>query len=191
MEDEIRLISTLIKAMGYCSDQENYKALGKITKHTFEQVDNSDDLRLKYLQSKLDNCGEKQPFDNESELEEKYNALIEESAKAGVAESQYLYACRLYESSLYTDASLLYKLSANQGYPPSQYCFGLDLFNGVGVKKNPEEGLHYIELAAGRLYEFALDFLIALYSEDDSKLGIMKYELYSKMLRWVEKDELL
>ena len=80
-----------------------------------------------------------------------YYTLLENSAKKGCKEAQYIIANKLYDEKKYIDAILLYKKSADKGFAPSQWCYGIDTFNGIKniYKRDIEEGLEYISYSAG------------------------------------------
>ena len=122
------------------------------------------------------------------EDEKNYENKLLESSKKGCKEAQYLIANRLYDDGKYIEALKLYKESANSGYAPSQWCYGLDHFNGIkGVlQPNVEKGLTYISYSAGQLYDYAIEFLIDIYSKGSQgiKPDNKKVEYYKTMLKW-------
>lgn len=115
---------------------------------------------------------------------EKYYYLLKKSADKGCKEAQYIIANKLYDEKKYVDAIKLYKESADKGYALSQWCYGIDNYNGIKdiYPKNIEEGLKYISYAAGQKYEFAIDFLIDFYSSTYKDIEKVKY--YKCMLEW-------
>jgi len=131
-------------------------------------------------------------FKNSNEeaiYDKKYYELLLKSSQKGCKEAQYLVANRLYENKDYKNAMELYRKSALQGYANSQWCYGIDLFNGIeGVlEKDEKEGLFFIELSAGQLYEYAIDFLIDLYKNGYGTIRANSnlYKRYKLMSKWV------
>lgn len=119
-------------------------------------------------------------------VDDKYNQLNAECAAIGFPGAQYQTGCRLREQGKSELALELFKSAANQGHAASQYCFGLQTFYGDGTAKDEAAGLIYIEMAAGRLYEYALDFLIGLYGPEGARPNPEREALYSKMLAWAK-----
>jgi len=175
-KSEVRLLDLLIDAYGYC-DEIGSDVIYKIIQEKTNKLSNHNHPKAPYFQAVI-------PKLHSDISEAKYNALMEKSSNDGVAEAQYQYASRLYEMGKHNSAVKLYKVAADQGHPESQYCYGIDAYNGVGVEENKEAGLEYIELAAGQLYDWALEWLIQFYKNDASLDGIKKSQKYSKMLIW-------
>jgi hypothetical protein len=125
----------------------------------------------------------------EEEVYEKtyYNYMLK-SSNMGCKQAQYIIANRLYEKKQFHEAVGLYKKSAENGYAPSQWCFGIDTFNGIEnvVEANPTRGIEYIEYSAGQLYEYAIEFLIELYSlgHEEIEPDAKKVLFYKKSLKW-------
>jgi TPR repeat protein len=180
------LLAALSRAYGYCHKEKDQDVIGVLISEKLEVLIKTDDPRVKHLQATLPNLGSQESYVNAEAFDLAYDKLMKEAADGGVAEAQYQYACRLYEQGNLSEAVGLYREAADKGYPPAQYCYGLDRYNGVGTDKNIVEGLKYIKLAAGRLDEYALAFLVELYSKDSSEEGTGNHQLYLKMLSWVE-----
>lgn len=183
IESEITLVDRLIDVLGYC-DVDSYETISQLADTKLKALAQSGHPKLPYLHAYMPQIGMEG-----GELDKRFNELIKQSSDSGVPQAQYTHACHLYECGDFHSAVNLYKLSADNGFPPSQYCYGLDLYNGVGIHKNESEGLYFIELAAGRLYNLALEFLIGIFQNDSSVDGKKKFEHYSKMLSWSERYE--
>lgn len=181
VESDVALVEILMDSLGYC-DEETSSIIMKIVESKLESLAKSQHPKVAYLQAHLPQFGK-----DSEELDLRFNSLMKVSSDAGVAEAQYEHACRHWERGEHQTAISLYKVSAEQGYPPSQYCYGLGLYDGIGIEKNEIEGLHFIELAAGQLYNLALEFLLSRYQDDASAKHIEKRGLYSKMLVWSEE----
>lgn len=54
------------------------------------------------------------------------------------------------------EAARLYRLSADMGYAPAQYCYSACLYNGQGVQRNPQLAEQYWRLACAQKYPPAL-----------------------------------
>jgi len=188
ISSSLKCIELLVKAVGYCSDEKEIDSIMHIISEKTKPLLKVDDPRVKYMQANLPNFGNIEPHKSPEESEALYNQLMEESAEGGVAEAEYQHACRLYESGKLNEAVALYQNSADKGYPPSQYCYGLAMFNGVGISKDTEEGLKYIKLSAGRLDDYALEFLVNLYDEGNSQGDIQSHNHYLKLLSWAESQ---
>ena len=181
-ESEIVLVGLLLDALGYCGE-DSYDIILQIADTKLKALAKSGHPKFAYLQAHMPQFG----MDAE-EQELRFNSLIKQSSDAGVPQAQYEHACRLWEQDEHLAAVALYKASADKGFPPSQYCYGLGLFNGVGILKNETTGLYFIELAASRLYNLALEFLKGHYGNDLSVQGRKKFKLYSNMLIWSQKQ---
>ena len=175
---EAKLVEMLIDTLGYC-DEDTYELISQVAKKKLKSLQNLKPKKLAYIEAYLPNSAL-----SSDELDTWFNAKMKQSSDAGVPEAQYQHACRLWERGDHTAAVDLYKASADQGYPKSQYCYGLGLRDGVGISQDKTKGLFYIELAAGRLYSYALEYLIVLYRDNQSVEGGEKFKLYSKMLTW-------
>ncbi len=179
-KSKTNLVECLIDVLGYC-DAETYELISKITTTKLKDLEKHKSKKFAYLQAHLP-----PPAMSSDELDTWFNAKMKQSSDAGVPEAQYQQACRFWERGDHTAAVDLYKASADQGYPKSQYCYGLGLRDGVGIAQDKPKGLFYIELAAGRLYNYALEYLLGLYRDDLSVEGREKFKLYSNMLTWSE-----
>jgi uncharacterized protein len=62
-------------------------------------------------------------------------------------------------------ALLLYEISAKGGFAPAQYEYGLALYNGDGIDKNPKEGLMWLQKASRQGHEKARKFLASIVFE--------------------------
>jgi len=179
---ELKLVGLLIDALGYC-DPETYDTLFQMVERKLKALARFDHKDIAYLQAHVPQSAKMSSAD----VDARFNSLIKQSSDAGCAEAQYQYACRLWEQGDFEGAITLYKASADQGYPPSQYCYGLGLRDGVGIRRDQGKGLFYIELSAGRLYDLALEYLIAFYRDNQTAKGKDKSKLYSQMLNWSER----
>lgn len=181
--EEIKSLRLLIEAMFHTS-AETYEELKGYIQSRMEVFKNTDHPDILYFQAMM--LEAKSPY-IVKEYETKYLELISKSAKGGCKEAQYIYANRLYENQEYKKAVEFYKKSALQGYASSQWCYGIDLFNGIeGVLgRDKEKGLFFIELSAYQLYEYALDFLIESYKRGSIEMNTSKYKQYQMMLEWI------
>ena len=187
--NDVKLVGQLLDAYGNC-DEDSSEVIYQLAYTKLQTILKGGHPRAPYLQALMPILESDDKYDvSVSEHDAQFNALMKQSADAGVPQAQYEHACRLYEQGHHRAAVRLYKLSADNGFPPSQYCYGLDVYNGVGTDANEVEGLHFIELAAGRLYNLAIEFLIHLYRDDKSGEGSKKFDLYSRMLVWSEQYE--
>ncbi len=182
MKSQLKLADLLSQAIGYCSEDQSeilQKMLGDILENSLI----SGDIYAKYLKAiSLDQ--------KDSESEELYEKLLYESAVGGIPEAQYIYGCILYDKGVLDEAMKFYMSSAKRGYAKSQWCYGTDLFHGTGgLDKDEVSGLFYIELAAGQLYNYALEFLVGLYSKGNDSIEkcSIKVNKYSMMLAWIKK----
>lgn len=178
IQSQIRLIQMLMDVLGLCSE-EDFETVLKILNRNFEDFARSEHpslfaLRAHMPQTNLDSA----------ESDVRFNTLMQKGAAAGDPQAQYEHGCRLWEDGQFSAAVKLYKQSAKNGFPASQYCYGLALLSGEGVEKSEAEGLRFIELAAGRLYTLAIECLIGIFENDRSENGLRKLELYSEMLEW-------
>ena len=184
IDAEVKLVGLLLDALG-CSDAHTYDTLFQMIETKLNALSKTDHSEIAYLQAHLPL---QQPAKlSSADFDARFNALMKQSADAGCAEAQYHHACRLWERGEFKAAISLYKASANQGFPQSQYCYGLGLRDGVGIEQDRAEGLFYIELSAGRLYNYALEYLIVLYRDDESAEGRANLDLYLQMLAWSER----
>ncbi|MEE9494755.1 MAG: hypothetical protein V3W04_15455 [Gammaproteobacteria bacterium] len=180
----MKLADLLSQAIGYCSEDQSevlQKMLRKILEAPFEEGD----FYAKFLKAislnKIDSASEKL-----------YETLLHDCAAGGISEAQYIYGCILYDKGKQDEAIKYYLISANNGYSKSQWCYGTDLFHGTGgLQKDEAEGLFYIELAAGQLNNYALEFLVDLYSRENGSIRkcSRKAKKYSMMLEWAENRE--
>ena len=81
----------------------------------------------------------------------------------------------------------LYKISADAGYAPAQWCFGLNSINGTGMTKNISEGIFYIRMSAEQRYEEAVNFMLneitnELYGIERNEREIGKWKMISEQL---------
>lgn len=110
------------------------------------------------------------------------------AAKGGCKEAQYQYACQLYEQGNSSDAIRLYKKSADKGFAPAQWCYGIDKLHGIGCRKSVPEGIKYIQSAAAQKNTFAMDFLIRAYR--DGAYGFSKNLPEAKKLARISKESM-
>lgn len=179
-----KIISSLFEALGYCSEVDYERILGLIL-DKYDRLKKPLSPELEFLKLQLPHCGGDR-YLTELELDKLRLSRIQYGVAAGLAEAEYLYGCHLYEQKEYEKAIPLYKSSADKGFPPSQHCYGLDRFHGIGnLQVNQNEGLTYIKLAAGRLYQLSIEFLIEFYRDNETSEGKENFRTYSLMLRWV------
>ncbi|MEP4051079.1 MAG: hypothetical protein ABJN22_02425 [Litorimonas sp.] len=177
------VISLLQDTLDHC-EADDYQTLIDIVRSKFEKLKKPLTPQSEFLKLRLPNLGENRNISN-TDFDELRLSIIKKGLSVGIPEAEYHYACYLYEGKNYSDAIKLYKNSADNGYPPSQHCYGLDLFYGIGdIPANKKEGLKYLSLAAGQLYDLSIEFFIELYREDNSHEGKDKFELYTRMLSW-------
>lgn len=179
----VKLVEHLLDALGYC-DSQTYEIIYNIIVAKLKGLKKSNPKELAYLQACLPQTTDM----SSDEVEAWYNAKVKEGSDAGDPAAQYEHACRLWEGTDYIAAVKLYETSAEQGHPKSQYCYGLGLFDGIGIAQNKAKGLHYIELAAGRLYDLALEYLIEFYRDETTPEGQEQFKHYSKMLIWSQNE---
>ena len=177
INEDIEYYSYLVDAL-YSASEDNSKHLSVLLEPILKANTSELEACLIYQKAMLVNSNEKE-----------YEKLLKLSAKGKCKEGQYLVANRLYEKKHYQEAIQLYKESALQGYAPSQWCYGIDLFRGIegALKRNEVLGLKYIQYSAGQLYEYAVEFLVESYTNGN---GIIvknkeKSEYYSRMLDWL------
>ena len=185
INEDIEYYSYLVDALGYASE-DNSEQLSILLEPIFKANTSELEACLIYQKAMLINSNKKFFINNH---EKEYEKLLKLSAKGKCKEGQYLVANRLYEKKHYQEAIQLYKESALQGYAPSQWCYGIDLFRGIegALKRNEVLGLKYIQYSAGQLYEYAVEFLVESYTNGN---GIIvknkeKSEYYSRMLDWL------
>lgn len=179
------VIGRLLDVLDRC-EEKDYEDVLKVVKSKFQRLKKPLNPQLEFLRLRLPNLG-RDLIESEEELDSLRLAIIKKGVDANIPEADYHFACHLYEQRQFESAVKLYKRSADKGYAPSQHCYGLDRYHGIAnLEANKVEGLKYLELAAGRLYELSIEFLVALYQSDDSKLGRERFKLYSKMLSWTE-----
>jgi len=181
IESQVILIGILIDAIGYC-DEQSSEIITELAERKLEALKQSDHPCVAFLQAHMPQVGM-----TSENCDERYNRLVKQSSDAGCPEAQYRLGCQIWEAGQFEAAVNLYKASAETGFPPSQYCYGLGLLIGEGVEKDEEKGLHLIELAAHRLYDLALEFLIGRLDGDLSVDGKKKLKLYKTMLKWSEE----
>lgn len=182
----IPVIEKLLETLGHC-DEGDYSDVEVVLRQKFVQAKNDPSPRLVYLRALDAYFGEQACSLTNDEHAQKYDELIEQAAELGVPEAQYQHANRLYEVRDYEAAVVLYAKSAEQGYPPAQHAYGLDLYRGLkGVEADRARGLFYLELAAGRLNIDSIEFLISLYEAQRTEEEKQKYRKYSNMLVWAE-----
>ena len=139
------------------------------------------------------NLGELEEL-SDADFDKEWLSLIQKASNGGCAEAEYEYGCYLIEQENYQDSMNLFKKSANKGLPSSQWCYGLQLVNGVHVNKDIVKGLYYIRLAAEMRYEYAVEYLIEKYSSGCEDLEIEKNDIevnkWKTVLSWIaEKSE--
>lgn len=176
----LKEIEFLVNALQYCSDESRYSVIVKLITESIESFSLDDYGKIDWLKTKLPNFGEHYPLED-VDFDKKLKFIIQKSANLGCKEAQYDYGCILYEEKKFEEAVSFYKLSADKGYPPAQWAYGIDRLNGIGIIKNPREGFFYIELAAFQGYEYAIEFLIDSYSEE--KNGVVKNN--SNVAKWM------
>ena len=192
--DNIDFLYALNHAWGYAADEKSHDIILKLLIDGFKALPDKDSARASHLQSMLPNLGYEDDYKNDEAHEAEYFALIKKAADGGIPEAQYIQACSLYESGKYREAHDLYRLSAEQGYPPAQHSFGLDIFmgletdDGFKITKNESLGLHYLTLAAHRLHTLSIEFLLEHYNSSAADDSAQKIELYTKMLAWSESE---
>jgi len=192
--DNIQFLHALNHAWGYASDKKAHRLLFNLLIDGFNKLTNKDSAGASHLQAMLPNLGYKDDFKNDETREAEYSALIQKASDGSIPEAQYIQACSLYEDGKHREAHELYRLSAEEGYPPAQHSFGLDIFmgletdDGFKIAKNESLGLHYLTLAAHRLYTLSIEFLLEHYKSSAADNSVQKIELYTKMLAWSERE---
>ena len=178
-----KFVSQMMEALRECSDDKVYAVILVIIE---EELSKQNDLKSKFIRQFLPFYGS----DEEGNIwEENRLAIIRESAESDIPEAQYLVGCEEYENRQYEKAVELYRKSAEKGYPPSLYCLGLAYYSGQGVKGDKQKGLDFIKLAAGQLYDLALEWLIHYYKNEESEQSDKQFEFYSKMLSWSKESD--
>ena len=175
----------MMKALTNC---RNDKAFAEILAIIEEYLLKQDDLQSKFIAQFLPFCGSGE----ESNIWEKNRlTIIKESAESDIPEAQYLVGCEEYENRQYKKAVELYRKSAEKGHPPSLYCLGLAYYHGQGIQCDKQKGFDFIKLAAGQLYDLALEWLITHYKNNESERATEQIEFYSNMLLWSEENDFI
>jgi TPR repeat protein len=156
----------LIQASEHCSDEMRGDKLNHLIKEILFPLWEKRNPRSLYLKARLPNLGESERL-SDGEFDDEWSKLIKEASDGGIAEAQYKCGCELYETGKSKEAVDLYEKSASKGYPPAQWCFGIDVLNGIGREQNQELGLQYITLSASQAYSYAVKFLIKAYERGD------------------------
>ena len=187
MNSELIEVEKLVEALEHCSNEKRYATIFEIVIEVLEPHVKNRDPKALWLKSRLPNLGECSELESEIELDKKWLELIKESSDNNCKESQYQYACFLYENNKVDEAIHLYKISADAGYAPSQWCFGLDCINGTGMTKNIGEGVFYIRMSAEQRYEEAVNFMLnaitnKLYDLERNEREIDKWKMISEQL---------
>jgi|GEM_PF-4593972 len=164
LEIELREAEMLIKASEWTSKPKISSILIKRITKLLKPFLKKGHPRAMWLKAQLPNLGESKLL-TEKQFDQRWFALIQESAENGCAEAQYQYGCHLYDLNQIKEALELYHLSAVQDYAPSQWCYGLDTLSGAGTEKNEAIALQYISLAAEQCYPYALDFMLRAHQE--------------------------
>ena len=186
---DFKYLESLSEALSYASVGENVECIEKII-HTFISKYEKEEIpEITYMKAINLNLFEKNL--SEVDIEKKYNQLIDLSAKQGCKEALYIKACRLYECEEFSEAIELYKKSMHKGYPPAMWCYGLDRFWGIEnvLAKDAAEGLKYIKLSAGLLYEYALEFLLDAYENGKETIekDAEKADYYRALLATIDE----
>ena len=192
MNSELIETEKLIDALEYCVDEERYSKILEIIISILNPLVIERKPRALWLKSRLPNLGETLELEDEVELEQKWLDLVKESASHNCKEAQYQYACYLYDQNKVKEATLLYKASADAGYAPSQWCFGLGCINGLGTPKNIDTGIFYIRLSAEQRYEDAVDFILnavtkELHGLEKDVKEVNKWKMVAAQLSRVEE----
>ncbi|MDP3817114.1 tetratricopeptide repeat protein [Pseudomonas sp.] len=182
MKTNINEIDFLISAMHHCNDETRYKILQEIVTCTLKLPTDDSEGKIHWLKTRLPNFGGEAELDD-SQTDSMLRLLLEKSALAGCKEAQYDYGCLLYEEGQFEQALLLYSDSAKKGYAPAQWCYGVDVLNGRGIKQDIRKGLFYIEMAAAQQYQNAVEFLVNYYSQESS--GVMRDDFLAGMWKSV------
>ena len=184
---EIKSIQFLIEALDYSSEKD-YKKLEEFIQNKMAMFKKNNHPYKLYFKAMLLRCTNES---NYHEYEENYYGLLSKSAKRGCKEAQYIIANQCYEKKQYQEAIELYKESSFNGYAPAQWCYGIDLFNGIKdvLEKDEEKGLLYIEFSAGQSYEYALEFLINRYRtiKEKKEEDMIRLDMYINMLKITEQ----
>lgn len=174
---KVEFVSLLIEALRNCSEDDSYDVVIDLIKST---LSDATDINLEYLSIHLPFFGD----DSEVENWENWRRdLIKKAALAGVSEAQYEYGLYEIERENFDRSFELFQKSARFGYPPALYSVGWAYFYGQGVEKDEARGVDFIELAAGRQYIIAIEFLINYYKNKPAKR-----EKYEMMLSWAKHD---
>ena len=167
LEPEIQEAESLIKAYTYADKVKHQKIIIILVREILSPFIKIRHPKALWLQASLPNFGKPRLRKLSSEnYENHWRALIKESAEGGCAEAQYTYGCTIYDEEKYGEAVVFYRLSAESGYAPAQWCFGLNTLNGTGVDKNESLALFYIVCAAEQHYQYAVEFLLRCYEEE-------------------------
>lgn len=182
-------IEHLIRAHESCSDEKRREIISEIIAHLISPLVSRRNPKALYLKAGLANLGEEEHL-SEFEFDKLWLSLIKESADGGCPEAQYKLGCELYEKNEYHEAVDLYRRAALQGYGPAQWCYGVDILNGIGTAKDLTTGIRYIKYAAEKLNENALNFLIDAIQNNQHQLPAHTDELvyYQTLLQTAERS---
>ena len=162
IESDLRQVESILDALGWCSDENQYDSLLAMAKKILEPYLQISHPRALWLKSSMPNLGEDSSL-GEEEFDAKYIELLRLAAEGGCPEAQYRHGCNLYDDGRITEAVDFYFKSAQEDYAPAQWCYGLDTLHGNGIDKDEIVGLSYIRLAAEQRYENAVEFMIDAY----------------------------
>jgi TPR repeat protein len=145
LESQIQEAEYLIKAYFHSDNTKHKKTIIKLVREILSPLIRIRHPNALWLKASLPNLRKHnlRKLSNE-DFENHWRALIKESAEGGCAEAQYTYGCTLYDEGKYVEAVEFYRLSAESGYAPAQWCFGLDTLNGTGVDKNESLAIFYM-----------------------------------------------
>lgn len=160
----------LVELLSVCSSETRLAHLEFLARDSIQELIDSSIPKALWLKSRLPNLGEEGSL-SADEYDKRWLSLIRTSAENGCKEAEYDYACHLHERRLFERSIPLYRSSALKGYPPSLWCYGLELIQGMEIAKDEERGYFYIHMSAEAGYEYALDYLIDEYEKSKDPFG--------------------
>ena len=149
------VITLLQDILAHC-EEDDYNAVLAIIRTKFDNLKKPLSPHSEFLRLRLPNLGRK-TIESDEDFDQFRLKIIRDGARANIPEAEYHFACHLYEEKKYSDAMRLYKSSAISGYPPSQHCYGLDLFHGIGENKGEQKRRLEISELSGRKVVYSIN----------------------------------
>ncbi len=97
---------------------------------------------------------------SDEDFDRRYWAEVRQAAEAGSIDAKFALAWELdYDKDTVEEPAALFKEAALPNHAYSQWCHGLNLIVGRGCEKNRDEGIRYIQLAAEKKFEGAIQWM--------------------------------